>query len=216
MSAGTTQTRGTGVRVQGTCARLRAGGRVGARGGACTCERQRQTCVCIWALGSRGALGPRTWSRLLRFPARPCTQGVRRRASALGDNQGRSESEGALRHSVCSPSPVSGHPVRQSPMAPDSRTIICGRAPHEPGSVYNRPETPSMPGLLRLFRAACDSTSSIDVTRSMRVSMYGTTCAWCANRTLAPGYLDCAWIREPEHALFGPELSTRKSSASLE
>ena len=112
----------------------------------------------------------------------------------------------------CPPSPVSAHPVRQSPMAPTPEQF-CGRAPYE-RSVYNRREAPSMPGLLRLFRAACDSTSSIDVTRSMRVSMYGTTCAWCANRTLAPGYLGRA--RGPEHAVFGPELSPRKSSASLE
>ena len=73
-----------------------------------------------------------------------------------------------------------------------------------------------MPGLLRLFRAACDSTSSIDVTRSMRVSMYMEPPVHGANRTLAPGYLGRASNRGPEHAVFGPELSPRKSSASLE
>ena len=168
----------------------RGGGWARAGGRAHASDSAKRACVSgRWAQGAH-------WARALAcraslFTARPCTQGVRRRASALGDNQGRSAMEGALRHSVCSPSPVSGHPVRQSPMAPDSRTINLRPSAITSGSVYNRPETPSMPGLLRLFRAACDSTSSIDVTRSMRVSMYGTTCAWCAKRTFAPGYLDC-------------------------
>ena len=69
--------------------------RVGARGGACTCERQRQTCVCIWALGSRGALGPRTCVSRFSFHCAPCTQGVRRRALAWGIT--REDTERALR-----------------------------------------------------------------------------------------------------------------------
>ena len=165
------------ARVQGTCARLRAGGRVGARGRACTCKRQRQTCVCIWALGSRGALGPRTCLSRFSFHCAAVHTRCETQGARLGDNQGRSYSRKGLARALRTV--PSAHRRLSAvtlfvnlPMAPDSRTIICGRAPHEPGSVYNRPETPSMPGLLRLFRAACDSTSSIDVTRSVRVSMY--------------------------------------------
>ena len=160
-------------RTRGTCAgHVCEVARVGARGGACTCERQRQTCVCIWALGSRGALGPRTClSRFSFHCAAVHTRCETHEGLALGDNQGRSErgrvAPFRLLTVACQRSPCSSiSQWRRVPL----RTIL--RRTGEELSVYNRPETPSMPGLLRLFRAACDSTSSIDATRSMRVSMY--------------------------------------------
>ena len=144
----------------------RGGGWARAGGRAHASDSAKRACVSgRWAQGVH-------WARALAcraslFTARPCTQGVRRmRALALGDNQG------SQRQSTISSAPrrVRAHPVRQSPMAPTPEQF-CGRAQYE-RSVYNRREAPSMPGLLRLFRAACDSTSSIDVTRSMRMSMY--------------------------------------------
>ena len=156
------------ARVQGTCARLRGWARAGGRAHAS--DSAKRACVSgRWAQGVH-------WARALAcraslFTARPCTQGVRRRASALGDNQGRSErgrvAPFRLLTVACQRSPCSSiSQWRRVPL----RTIL--RRTGEELSVYNRPETPSMPGLLRLFRAACDSTSSIDATRSMRVSMY--------------------------------------------
>ena len=74
------------ARVQGTCARLRGWARAGGRAHAN--DSAKRACVSgRWAQGVH-------WARALAcraslFTARPCTQGVRRRASALGDNQGR-------------------------------------------------------------------------------------------------------------------------------
>ena len=161
-------------RTRGTCAgHVCEVARVGARGRACTCERQRQTCVCIWAFGSRGALGPRTCVSRFSFHCAPrvhtrCeTQGAR----VLGDNQGRSSIwASALRTIQSAPRRLSALTLFGS--LPWRRLPNNSAAERHERSVYNRPEAPSMPGLLRLFRAACDSTSSIDATRSMRVSMY--------------------------------------------
>jgi len=156
----------------------RGGGWARAGGRAHASDSAKRACVSgRWAQGVH-------WARALAcraslFTARPCTQGVRRRALAWGITREEVDS----RRGRCGPFhllPVAWSAPRRlsaltlfgslPSMAPTPEQF-CGRAPYE-RSVYNRREAPSMPGLLRLFRAACDSTSSLDVTRSMRMSMY--------------------------------------------
>ena len=82
----------------------RGGGWARAGGRAHASDSAKRACVSgRWAQGVH-------WARALACRASlftaPCTQGVRRRASALGDNQG-TQTQGVAHHSICCPSPVS-------------------------------------------------------------------------------------------------------------
>ena len=169
-------------------ARARVQGCSGGGGGVRVhASDRRQTCVCAWRGVVQGGLRAACVHAEVDF-CLPGTEGE-------GDKQ-RTSVSSSLSHEAGPPNTICGRPCSGSEVQGDSvqhasNNEGCEGPNHRGGR----------PGLLRLFRAACDSSSSTDVTRSIWVSMYGTTCAQRAKRTLR------TW-------LFGPHIESRAGTCA--
>ena len=175
-------------------------------GGASTLAHATGAPPVSWAWGSRRVQGQ--WWISVSGAALTCSRAFfpspgrrsiwKHRSSRLTSSRSSAWRGPPLRSALgCVSGPGSSNSPRNGAK---SQAIICGRPQ---GGSESGPLQPSIPSRSMRWH--------LDVSRTRRCAN-----ARCAKRTHAPDYLDRTSNRGPEHALFGPELSTRKSSVSLE